>query len=512
MSKVRWRLASVTALICAGVLYFSLSSVGTIAAEDQGSKASDAAPDKASQADDDASTEEASPSERKAAGKKSQKPRKEVAPKKKSAKTSRQPPQNRGSAGSRSGNHGGSAPLNAGTGSSPNSGNSNKGASGNTASHEESSGTSSNSSGNGSNQGNGKGSKVAANQQPTMPGEAPLPKEVQKVMDIQLKHTPDLLNQKGVTGTATGLNANGDVVVKVYTNGADKPVIPSKLDGIPVEVEQHPTFEVLDGFAGSPRYNPKLRADRPVAIGVSASPIDPTCAPSGSCYSGTLGCRLKAKDGSGYFALSNNHVFAQNNQKTPGTRIMQPSSGELQILCQCIDANEIGTLFAFKSIDFSLDFNQPNRIDAAIMKTTTDYVSRSTLPDGYGTPRKYTIKVPQLGMNVMKYGRTSGFTKGRIVALNSFIPVSSPDGVALYAGQITVRGVGGTFAAPGDSGSLVVDGDRFPLGLLFAGGGQIVHLNPIQEVLDEFGMEIDGDDSLDFPVPGKVGRAQPDSP
>lgn len=506
MTKVRWPLASITAVICAAALCFSLQSVRTIAAEDQAGKA-DAGDARSAEGDDSTSSGE----KPKAAASKGKKPRKEVAPKKNAAKSTRQPSRTQGAAGQRGSGVGGSMPAGGSGGSSGKTsppGNANSSQGGSSPSDESSSGDSGTTGNGGPRNAAGPDSKNG----PQMPGDAPLPKDVQKVIDIQNKHTRDLMDQKGIIGTATGMNAKGEVVVKVFTNGADDPKIPTKLDGVPVEVEQRAQIDFMDGFAGSPQYNPKLHANRPVAIGVSSSPLDSTCAPSANCYSGTLSCRLKAKDGSGYYALSNNHVFANLNQNPIGTRIMQPSSGELAIFCACIDENEIGTLYRYKDIDFSLNFRQPNRIDAAIIKTTPDLVGRSTLPDGYGTPRKYTIKTAQLGMNVMKYGRTTGFTKGRIVGLNTFVAVGTGSGLAIFAGQITVRGVGGTFAAPGDSGSLVVDKDRFPLGLLFAGGGQLVELNPIQRVLDEFNMEIDGDDSLDFPVPGKSGNTVPNAP
>jgi hypothetical protein len=67
------------------------------------------------------------------------------------------------------------------------------------------------------------------------------------------------------------------------------------------------------------------------------------------------------------------------------------------------------------------------------------------------------------------------------------------------------------FSIPGDSGSLIVDMDRFPVALLFAGAGIFTNGNPIQTVLDEFDMTIDGDDSPVVP-PGKEARSEPDSP
>ncbi|MBI2897951.1 MAG: hypothetical protein HYY06_30620 [Deltaproteobacteria bacterium] len=41
------------------------------------------------------------------------------------------------------------------------------------------------------------------------------------------------------------------------------------------------------------------------------------------------------------------------------------------------------------------------------------------------------------------------------------------------------------FSDGGDSGSLVLDGDRYAVGLLFAGDDEATDLNPIAHVLDQ---------------------------
>ena len=72
-------------------------------------------------------------------------------------------------------------------------------------------------------------------------------------------------------------------------------------------------------------------------------------------------------------------------------------------------------------------------------------------------------------------------------------------GVARFVNQIIIEP--GSFSAGGDSGSLiVVDGkgrnkgdDRKPVGLLFAGSSLITVANPIDLVLAEFNVTIDGE-------------------
>jgi len=70
-------------------------------------------------------------------------------------------------------------------------------------------------------------------------------------------------------------------------------------------------------------------------------------------------------------------------------------------------------------------------------------------------------------------------------------------GTARFAGQIVITGSGELFSAGGDSGSLIVSkglllADRRPVGLLFAGSSVTTIANPIELVLDRFGVRVDG--------------------
>ncbi|HTI51699.1 MAG TPA: hypothetical protein VL475_12130, partial [Planctomycetaceae bacterium] len=128
-----------------------------------------------------------------------------------------------------------------------------------------------------------------------------------------------------------------------------------------------------------------------------------------------------------------------------------------------------------------------------------------------GKPRTTVVENAILGMRVQKYGRTTGYTKGKIIAINAVVgPIQYTFGSAFFSNQIEIIGDrGDIFATHGDSGSLVVTDDRFPVALLFAGSDitHVVFVSPILPILDEFEMDIDGDDSTDFVLPGKVGSS-----
>jgi hypothetical protein len=356
----------------------------------------------------------------------------------------------------------------------------------------------------GKNSGNGQKGGAAGNGAPgAQPG--PNPELVAKVMAIQDRATPDLIKQKGIVGTATGLDDDGNVVIQVYTTGADDPKIPATIENIPVvEIQSGPW-----NFRWQPpAFDPKLRQPRPVPIGVSAISTNGACLPI--IATGTLGCRLRSKDG-GIFALSNNHVFAAENAGVIGDPIIQPGSLDENILNICDSADVIGNLFKFKPYVV----NGVNVMDAAVMKTDASQVGNSTPPPptAYGTPRTTVNNRPYLGLRVQKLGRTTGYTTGTITGLNQTVLVGGTVlGVLTFVKQIVIVGDGPLpFSAAGDSGSLIVDMDRFPVALLFAGSAIRTDANPIQTVLDEFDMTIDGDGSPVVP-PGKEARSTPNSP
>lgn len=204
---------------------------------------------------------------------------------------------------------------------------------------------------------------------------------------------------------------------------------------------------------------------------------------------GTIGCRVT--DGTNVYALSNNHVYADENNAAIGDAVIQPGTYD----GGSSPADDIGTLADFEPIDFS---GGPNLIDAAIASTTTGLLHNATPSDGYGTPRSITA-VASINQKVKKYGRTTGLTKGQVYAVNATVDVGYAAGVARFVGQIIITP--GSFSAGGDSGSLiVVDGkgrnkadDRKPVGLLFAGSDFVTIANPIDDVLARFGVDIDGE-------------------
>jgi hypothetical protein len=240
---------------------------------------------------------------------------------------------------------------------------------------------------------------------------------------------------------------------------------------------------------------------RPAPGGVSIGHIDITA--------GTLGCLVLK--GSELFILSNNHVLANTNLGNKGDAIIQPGQYDGGTL-----ADQIATLEEFVPIDFGTssptcptaktveqllnaiakamgsshrlvsyqESGGENRVDAALARPLSpDLVERRIL--NIGVPKG--SREATLGTDIKKSGRTTGFTTGRITQIDATVQVSyGSAGTATFTDQF----VAGGMSAGGDSGSAVLDGEDYVVGLLFAGSQNTTIINPIQFVLDALGITI----------------------
>jgi hypothetical protein len=203
-----------------------------------------------------------------------------------------------------------------------------------------------------------------------------------------------------------------------------------------------------------------------------------SCAPTSETYSGTFGALVhkKGTPKDNMFILSNNHVLAACNHVPSGMPIMSPSSadgGKLLIAPREIGRHaEICTL---QSGDPT--FVNPCMEDLAIANVTdlarvTSWQGPLASEGGYDTPSK--IADIDFDMKVKKIGRTTGLTKGTVeVKLKPFpLPYKAKHFTATvwFQDAWSIRGTGGDFALPGDSGSLVVrdDGEEAAVGMIFA--------------------------------------------
>lgn len=343
-----------------------------------------------------------------------------------------------------------------------------------------------------------------------------VPPGLNRALEVQKQHSKSLLKQAGVVGTAVGFGPDGFPVVQVYTERAGLVPLPKFIDGVMVQEIAAGKFHALEacdrlglpiplcqpgmekrpsgggGSATSTTVDPTAFFSNTVPIGVS------TGNRSDGCMAGTIGARLNNS-----YALSNNHVFARENQGVTGQGaddIVQPGLYDTNCIDAADNSNQIGDLSQFAPINFS----GSNTIDAAIATfgTNNRTLGCATPSNGYGAPDQLvagtTLDVDNFLMTpVQKYGRTTSLTKGAIVSIHWEGNVGYSTGTASFVDQIVVYSTKGAFVKAGDSGSLVVGqpgNAKMPSGLLFAGdsSGRYGIVNRIDNVLSYFGLGIDG--------------------
>lgn len=231
---------------------------------------------------------------------------------------------------------------------------------------------------------------------------------------------------------------------------------------------------------------------RPAQGGYSVGHIDITAGTIATCVYDQLpqGIGIPKK----YYVLSNNHVLAVQNTARHGDPIIQPGT----IDGGCCPFDTIATLSRFIPIDFEPlipRYLHDNSVDAAIAQGQFHNLDRSISWMGYvrGWLPQEQVKV---GMIVQKTGRTTGFTRGRILATHATVDISYSGGkVARFKDQI----VNTAMTASGDSGSLLVtliDHIPFAVGLHFASSSAMSIANQIENVRSLLRIEIAENDSF----------------
>jgi len=196
------------------------------------------------------------------------------------------------------------------------------------------------------------------------------------------------------------------------------------------------------------------------------------------CCSGTLGALVT--DGATSYILSNNHVMGRSGGASAGEDISQPG---------LIDNNcRVSTVVADFTVAPQLG---PSNVDAAIAELRPGLMDPTGEIQDIGVPSS-VVMPPDVGLNVVKSGRTTGFTTGMISSTNTdvFVQYQRDCGqgkkfVVGFNDQVVINSINSSaFSAGGDSGSLIVTQNTHqPVALLFAGSSTSTIGNPIGEVL-----------------------------
>ncbi len=321
--------------------------------------------------------------------------------------------------------------------------------------------------------------------------------QIQSVMAVQNRHTPRLMADPEVIGTATTLTDDGKPAVMVLvTSERAARGVPATLDGVPVKLHHTDPIRAFKPYKPPAEDDPRSRLERPIKLGCSGgNALDLA---NGYCCSGTLGS-LITKSGK-YYILSNSHVLAGDFASSPGdpdvAQIGDPINqpGLIEVGCQNIANDYVAHLSSLTTL------NGGANVDAAIAEIIPGMVRTDGYILGIGTLSAQTADA-YVGMPVKKSGRTTGLTRAKVSGLNATITVGYEDECAgtaftkVFTGQILVAQKASKFLNSGDSGSLMVeDVDVNPraVGLLYAGSSSTAVANPIDDVLSHFGASMVG--------------------
>ena len=315
--------------------------------------------------------------------------------------------------------------------------------------------------------------------------------QIQATMMVQERHTPDLLANSEVVGTAVTVTEDGKPAIMIMTKSPTLKKgkgLPTMIEGIPVVIEV--TGEIKPMRPNKDGVSHTAKQDPPIQLGTSGGWRYDLA--NGYCCAGTLGSLITF--GGKKYILSNYHVFeadivsgGNNRVATTGDPVIQP--GLIDVGCVAEDAQNVATLVVSSSLPGS-------NVDASIAEIIPGMVREDGAILEIGTISSSTVAA-FIGQDVKKSGRTTGLTRSYITALNGTVNISYEDECAgsaaftkTFTGQIIIKNRASKFLAGGDSGSLMVeDVDTNPsaVGLLYAGSSQTAIANPIDEVLAFFG-------------------------
>jgi hypothetical protein len=319
---------------------------------------------------------------------------------------------------------------------------------------------------------------------------------VQAVMDVQDRHTVELMSKPEVVGTATGMLEDGTPVILVFTKTEISPsvlakgtLIPQEIEGVPVVVQVTGELKAMKGGGGGVSHTAKQTA--PIQLGTSGGWRYDLA--NGYCCGGTLGALIQK--GGQQYVLSNYHVLwadivsgGNGRVATAGDPVIQP--GLIDVSCNANNAQDVATLSGAGSLPAA-------NVDAGYAQVIPNMVRTDGSILEVGTISAAT-RTPAVGLLVKKSGRTTGLTRSSITGINGTVQITYENECAggtsftkTFTGQIIVANSRCAYQNGGDSGSLMVEDvttNPRAVGLCFAGSSicsrsAIAIANPINDVL-----------------------------
>ncbi len=315
--------------------------------------------------------------------------------------------------------------------------------------------------------------------------------ETARITEVKDRHEPALLGRENVVGVATSVKVTGGQPTQQQSltvfverklpldQVPEESRVPEQLDGVPTDVVEAGRF-VAQTFSArvrpaTPGYSIGHHNITAGTFGCLVRDIRRCCRKLGK----DCDCSPSREECPGdYLILSNNHVLADSNQAQPGDLILQPGAFDGGVF----PADGVATLERFEPIVFGAAGY--NLVDAAVARPLS---SRNATPSIIGLVLPRGIDQAFVGSQVIKVGRTTQITTGRVTAVDATIgPVSGYTGgrSALFRHQIVTTAM----SAGGDSGSLLMDQNLNAVGLLFAGSAFFTIHNHIADVESALGV------------------------
>jgi len=268
--------------------------------------------------------------------------------------------------------------------------------------------------------------------------------------------------------------------------------LPSAIDGIPTDIiESEPAFMNISGAIATDANlscsNNRKQQQRPLMAGISLSHPQVTAGTIAYFCHSTNPTDINHAEQ--VYLLSNNHVLADVNRGKMGDDIYQPG-----VLDGGIAINNVAKLH--RLVELQLGGQVANEVDAAIA-ILNDNINYQVSICSIGTVTGTNVALEN--MEVVKHGRTSGYTEGIVtdesLDINVGIDHNNPNVIAKFEDQFRIDRLATAphFALGGDSGSLIVSkGDNKAVGLYFAGpaSGTYGIANQIEVVLDQLQIKL----------------------
>ncbi len=306
---------------------------------------------------------------------------------------------------------------------------------------------------------------------------------------IQIKQRVEqhYLALPGVTGIDVGYKVVGgeqtdQVSIRVHvaekrTRVPATQKVPAEIDGVVTDVlERRYELQVaLQELTVSPQGADTTHYST-LQGGIS---MGPSRTVNGYIFAGTLGAIVVDNASGQHAALTNFHVACVDSTWSVGDRQVQPSRIDTGVP----PGDEFGAIVrALLS----------SHVDGAVVSIDS---GRSNSAEIVQIGAVHGTKTATLGAAVRKRGRTTGLTYGSVDGLSATVNVDYGDGIGVktLTDQVSITtdtSQNPLFSDHGDSGSVIVDGSGYVVGLLFAGSGTSTIANPIASVLSELNVSM----------------------